>query len=127
MKYLLDASAVLAALLGEPGAERVEAAAEEAAITIVNLAEVAQRLAMRADAQTVLALLKSLELAVIVLDEADSLAAGLMRADTRSRGLSLGDRFCLAAARRRGLVALTADRAWADVAAVIGVKVELIR
>jgi len=118
---------VLAALLGEPGAERVEAAAEEAAITIVNLAEVAQRLAMRADAQTVLALLKSLELAVIVLDEADSLAAGLMRADTRSRGLSLGDRFCLAAARRRGLVALTADRAWADVAAVIGVKVELIR
>ena len=47
------------------------------------------------------------------------------RGATRSRGLSLGDRACLQLATRRGLPALTADRAWAEIDA--GVEVRLIR
>jgi PIN domain nuclease of toxin-antitoxin system len=46
---------------------------------------------------------------------------------TRPAGLSLADRVCLALARRLGLRAMTADRAWRSVSAAIGVEIELIR
>ena len=46
---------------------------------------------------------------------------------TRSAGLSLGDRLCLALAQRNGNGALTADRMWLKVAEAVGVVVELIR
>ena len=42
-------------------------------------------------------------------------------------GLSLGDRFCLALAKRLGVPAYTADRAWKDVATDVGAKVVAIR
>lgn len=42
-------------------------------------------------------------------------------------GLSLGDRFCLALARRDGLPALTADKQWHTVADAAGVAVTVIR
>ena len=50
-----------------------------------------------------------------------------MRTLTDRIGLSLGDRFCLALARRTGLAALTADRAWSEVAEALGIAVTLIR
>jgi PIN domain nuclease of toxin-antitoxin system len=50
-----------------------------------------------------------------------------MRTITDRAGLSLGDRFCLAQARRSGAAALTADRSWRVLAAPLGVEVELIR
>jgi PIN domain nuclease of toxin-antitoxin system len=53
--------------------------------------------------------------------------AGLLFSLTGAAGLSLGDRACLALARRRAATALTADRAWARVAEAVGVEVELIR
>jgi hypothetical protein len=46
---------------------------------------------------------------------------------TRPFGLSLGDRLCLALAIREKPPALTADKAWADVAPLIGATVKLIR
>jgi PIN domain nuclease of toxin-antitoxin system len=52
---------------------------------------------------------------------------GLLLPATRAAGLSLGDRACLALARRLGVRALTAERRWADVARVAGVEVRLIR
>ena len=45
----------------------------------------------------------------------------------RGSGLSLGDRFCLALAKRLDCPALTADRAWLPVADDAGVRIELIR
>lgn len=41
--------------------------------------------------------------------------------------LSLGDRFCLALAKRLDAPAYTADRAWKEVAADVGAKVVAIR
>jgi PIN domain nuclease of toxin-antitoxin system len=41
--------------------------------------------------------------------------------------LSLGDRACLALARRLDVPALTSDRSWQAIAAQVGVRVELIR
>jgi ribonuclease VapC len=51
----------------------------------------------------------------------------MMRPASQAFGLSLGDRMCLALARRTGGPALTADRAWKDFGAMIGVEIELIR
>ena len=53
------------------------------------------------------------------------IAAGQLRELTRHRGLSLGDRACLALAIRENAIAVTADRAWGDLD--IGCKIELIR
>ncbi len=53
--------------------------------------------------------------------------AGSLRAPTASAGLSLGDRFCLALAKRLGAAAYTADKAWRDVAAEVETKVVSIR
>jgi ribonuclease VapC len=62
---------------------------------------------------------------VVDLDQNQALVAGALRKQTRSKGLSLGDRACLALAKSTGRIALTADRAWADLD--VDVKVEVIR
>ena len=51
----------------------------------------------------------------------------MLRPITLERGLSLGDRYCLALARREGVPALTAERRWPEIAMAAGVEVELIR
>lgn len=128
MTYLLDASAVIALLKGEPGADRVTDLLSESAITLVNLAEVIGRAQRFASApERAPAAIRQLGIPVLEILEADAIAAGLLRARTDRFGLSLGDRFCLAVARRTGVVALTADRAWGEVAEEIGVSVEMIR
>lgn len=71
--------------------------------------------------------LAAVGMAVAPLGLADADAAALMFVATRSSGLSLGDRCCLAFARRLGVRALTADPAWTDLPADLGVAVELIR
>jgi PIN domain nuclease of toxin-antitoxin system len=123
---ILDASALLAIFLAEPGADRVLQALHAAVISAVNLAEVTAKLQERGmpDAR-VRAMIETLELNVVALDSDLAIDAGLLRARTRSAGLSLGDRACLALARSRGGVALTADRAWEKLD--IGVPVELVR
>ena len=65
----------------------------------------------------------------IVVPADDGLAweAGGLRSVTASAGLSLGDRFCLALAKRVGAPAYTADKAWRDIAGDAGAKVVVIR
>jgi len=53
--------------------------------------------------------------------------AGMMRPITRTAGLSIGDRACLALANHLNVKVLTADRAWKTLGAAIGIDVELIR
>jgi len=50
---------------------------------------------------------------------------GAIRAKTRSRGLSIGDRACIATAIKHGATVVTADRIWAELD--LPCKVELIR
>ena len=125
---ILDASALLAALLVEPGVEvvapRIEAG--EAAISTVNLAEVLGRFARDGkDAGRVEASLRASPLEIVPFTGAHALLAGQLIVVTRPAGLSLGDRACLALALERGAVALTADDAWTRVRH--GAKVEMIR
>lgn len=126
MAAVLDSSAVLALLWGEPGAEIVAASVQVARVSAVNLSEVVARLVDRgmAPAEARQAI-RELELRVDVFDTELAIEAGLLRAATRAHGLSLGDRACLALAARLEAEALTADRAWSR--ADVGVDIHLIR
>ncbi|MEJ7798786.1 MAG: type II toxin-antitoxin system VapC family toxin, partial [Solirubrobacteraceae bacterium] len=117
---VLDASALLAYLRDEPGAQAVaDAIAEGAAISAVNVAEVLSRSADRgadpaqlADELTRRGLLGG-ALLVEAFTADDAIEAARLRPLTRQAGLSLGDRACLALTHRLRTVALTADTAWA--------------
>lgn len=123
---VLDASAVLAWLRAEPGADVVEKHLAEAAISTVNLSEVYQKLAQRGvDADRTLRQLHTLGVRAEPVEIADAVTAAKLWPATRSVGLSLGDRCCLALATRLGRPAITADTAWSAVDT--GVPVVLIR
>ena len=125
---VLDSSALLAVLYREPGGEAVAARLREAAITTVNLAEVATVLARgSATALAVERILGPLPVAIIDFDQELAYASAMLAPLTKPAGLSLGDRSCLALARRLDVPALTADRNWEKVAQTVGAAVELIR
>ena len=127
-RVALDASALLAMLLGEPGAETVTAALDGALLCAVNLAEVVSYYAKLGAARPdIEAMLRSLPIRIVPADAALSYAAGMLRPLTLPGGLSLGDRYCLALARREGIPALTAERRWPAIALAAGVSIELIR
>ena len=126
--FVLDASALLALLLGEPGVDKVKAALDGSVMSAVNLAEVVSHYAkLGAARQDIEAMLRPLPMRCIPLDAAPSYDAGMLRPITLEGGLSLGDRCCLALAKREGLPALTAERRWPLIAGAAGVTVELIR
>lgn len=122
----LDASALIALLLREPGHERVHARIDEACISSVNLVEVLFRfLRAGVDVGAISGMVERLQVEVVALEPRDASDVALLIAETRPAGLSLGDCACLALARARGIPAMTADRAWAKLA--VGVEIELIR
>jgi ribonuclease VapC len=123
---VLDSSAILAVLNNEPGADAVEEMLDDALVSTVNYAEVVAKLvecgSTSAQAQSVL---RSIALTTSDFDILLAQRTGALRAETIRRGLSLGDRACLALAEREGVPALTGDRTW--VGAVSGVEIRLIR
>jgi ribonuclease VapC len=123
-----DASALLAMLLGEPGGEKVKAALDGALLCAVNLAEIVSHYAkLGASRSDIEAMLRPLPIRVVPVDAALSYEAGMLRPLTLPGGLSLGDRYCLALAKREGVPALTAERRWPAVATAADVTVDLIR
>jgi ribonuclease VapC len=125
---VLDASALLALLRQEPGGENVRAVIADAAISAVNLAEVAGYLMRNGAtlAETAEAL-SPLPLDRVPFDEEHAYDTAAMVTATRAAGLSLGDRACLVLAKRLGVPALTADRSWSSIASAVGVTVDIIR
>ena len=114
IKNVLDASAVLAVLNGEPGEKKVIPLLAESAISAVNLTEVGAKL-LEAGMEEV-----SAQIAVSVLGigeimnftEDSAWEAAQLRPLTKQYGLSLGDRACLALARKLNVPAVTADKEW---------------
>ena len=123
--WVLDASAVLALLNAESGAEAVQALLP-ASISSVNLTEVVSRLVSYGMPENeVRGALSLLALEIVPFDENQAYLAGLMVSLTRSHELSLGDRACLALAQRQGATAVTADQTWIGLG--IGAKIQMIR
>jgi PIN domain nuclease of toxin-antitoxin system len=126
LKVVLDASALLAWLHGEPGGARVPAILDGAAMSAVNWSEVVQKSLQRgADVDGMLDDVCEMGLTVEPFTPAQADRAALMWVRTRAQGLSLGDRACLALALERSATALTTDRRWASLD--LGVPVELLR
>ena len=110
---VLDSSAILALLLAEPGADRVRKTLPGALLSTVNFAEVVTKLCERGmPADQAQAAIEAIGVEVIDFNLDQACMTGDLRNSTRSAGLSLGDRACLALARLRNLPAITADTAW---------------
>ncbi len=122
----LDSSALLAFLYREPGHEVVDSRLENSVLSTVNLAEVLTRFA-RDGEDPVLALqhLEQGPYEIVPFHASDAAVAASLFPPTARRGLSLGDRACLALATSRGIPALTADRNWAGLE--LGISIEFIR
>ena len=129
---VLDASALLACLRGEPGSRTVEEAlAAGASINVVNYAEVLSRLGDAGEEPAVAhrhlqeqGLIGGL-LQLASLTEDDAVAIARLRVATRTQGLSVGDRACLATGLRLDRPVVTADRSWASLD--VGLTIRLIR
>lgn len=124
--YMLDASAVLAMLLGEAGGDEVRKRLPASQISAVNLSEVVAKLQEGGVPDDVItSSLAELDFDVLAFDQEQASRAGLLRGATRGAGLSLGDRACLSAAATRDAVAVTTDRAWSKVE--VGIAIEVLR
>jgi ribonuclease VapC len=126
-RIVLDASAVLAILNGEAGADRLTPRLlSDATISTVNLAEVQSKLVSRGldpdDAWD--AALGPIRKSEPFTSEQARIAGDLV-AQTRPFGLSLADRACLALGIALGAVVYTADRSWKGLR--IGIRIHHIR
>lgn len=123
---VLDASAVLAVYFDEPGAEPVRAALPGGLLSSVNYTEVIGKCLDKGETiGTVLRNLATMGLTLVAHDAGLARRAGEFRPITKTKGLSLADRACLALAERERLPVLTADRTWRSLD--IGVDIRLIR
>ena len=124
---VLDASAVLALIRGEPGGDKVALHIGRAAISAVNLHEVIKDLFLsELDEPTAREVLGELRLDVRAHDIDAAYAAAALHTQTKQFGRGLGDRSCLALALQLGLPAVTADKEWRKVK-IKGLKIEQIR
>jgi ribonuclease VapC len=124
--YVLDASALLALLQQEPGAETVAAMLHDASVSTVNWSEVLQKsLAQGIDTADMQTDFEALGVQFVPFSSLHSELAAQLWPQTKSFGLSLGDRACIALALDLQAIALTADLVWANLN--VGVKVQLIR
>ena len=124
---VLDASAILAFLQREKGADIVEGLLPDAAVSANNLAEVVAKLFDHGlpidDIEQIVA---AFDFSIVDVSKDDAVANGLLRSATRNAGLSLGDRSCLALAQSLALPVLTTDRAWGQLPG-LSVEVRLLR
>jgi PIN domain nuclease of toxin-antitoxin system len=126
-RIVLDASAILAVIGGEPGAEKLTPAMLARAVgSAVNLAEVQTKLVSRGwTSEQAWEDATSPVREVLPFDEHQARLAGDLAIQTRHLGLSLGDRACLALAIALKLPVYTAERAWKKLA--LGVAIHVIR
>jgi ribonuclease VapC len=127
MNNVLDASALLAVLNQEPGADTLTHDILDTAVSsTVNLAEVQSKLvsgglppdlAWRATRSSVQ------DAVPFTADHAKT--AGSLISQTRTLGLSLGDRACLALALSLDAPVYTADRTWKNLK--LGIRIHVIR
>jgi ribonuclease VapC len=128
MSFMLDASAVLAVLLDEPGGDFVFDHIGDSQISTVNLSEVYATLLdggmTYEDAHDIVG---SLPFRIRTFDDDHGRQAAKLRPLTKTYGLSLGDRSCLAHAKLECLPVLTADRRMAEAQTALDLDIRMIR
>ena len=126
-EVVFDASAILALLQQEPGAEKLTIEIrKDAVVSTVNLAEVQSKLVkMRNDPDKAWEVALSSIAAVEPYTIEQAKIAGSMIATTEKYGLSLGDRSCLALAIALKAPVYTTEQVWRNLK--IGVPIHVIR
>ncbi len=123
---VLDASALMALLRAEEGADKVLACLSRAVVSAVNQAEVQTKLvASGIDEKLAWWHIDEIGCPSVPFDEQQARVAGGLVKVTRDFGLSLGDRACLALALERKAVVYTTDKVWSNLA--LGIQIEVIR
>lgn len=126
MTVILDASAMLALIFNERGAESVIPYARGSQLLAINFSEVVARVldidgnSVRAEAAA-----DRLEIEIIPFNRALARATALLKSRTASIGASLADRSCLAFAMTTKLPVLTADKRWSELD--LGLDIRQIR
>ena len=125
-EYVLDASALLALINDEPGADKVRPLLAESIISAVNFCETVHKLRRRGlPVEAVRETLTPLVPPPVPFDEAMAYVAASTHERTRGQGISLADCACLALALSHDLPAVTTEKAWES--CDVGVKVVRIR
>ena len=120
---VFDSSVLIAILRQEPGSEVGEQSLNDALISTVNLAEVATYLARNSvPPETIDRALTAFPIEVVPFNREQGLIAGCLYPASKSLGLSLGDRACLALAKSKSLPVLTADKAWLELEINVDIK-----
>ena len=115
--YVLDASALLAWIQGEPGGDYVASLlTQDCKLSAVNLTELVTKLTdnNHTAPQNLGQQLRTLGIEICAFNEAQAISSGMLRKQTRAKGLSLGDRACLSLAMELQAVVLTSDKAWKE-------------
>lgn len=126
-KAVLDASAILALLNAEPGTEMLTSEIlSDSTCSTVNLAEVQSKLVSLGGAAEEAwdDALSPIRESAPFTEEHSEIAGNLVK-QTRTLGLSLGDRACLALAIALGATVYTADKSWKKLK--LDVKIQVIR
>jgi PIN domain nuclease of toxin-antitoxin system len=126
-EVVLDASAILAFLQMERGAEKLtDEILDHAVVSTVNLAEVQSKLVKKGyDPDEAWEDALSLRTVVATFTSEQAKIAGSLIAKTEKLGLSLGDRSCLALAIALKAPVYTTEQLWRELK--VGVPIHVIR
>ncbi len=128
LTFVIDASALLAVLLEERGAEVVIPVLRGSAISAINFSESMVRAIDKGHPSRIVAeLVDSFDLEIVAFDRSHANIAADLRTHTRSIGASFGDRACLALALQRQVPVLTADTDWSKLDPGLGIDIRQIR
>jgi len=123
---VIDTSAIMAILLGEPGQDAAARLLPGGILSAVNLVEVLTKCFERAvPAEMAQTYIRYANIEVVPFDAKQALISADLFAGAKKGVLSLGDRACLATAISLGATVVTADRIWAELD--LPCPVELIR
>jgi ribonuclease VapC len=125
-EVVLDSSAILSVLNSEKGGDNVASVLPRSLVSVANEAEVITVLIRGGKSpDQALQFVGDLPYRRVHLDASLAQRAGTLWREVKPRGLSLGDRCCLALAEREKLPVLTDDRRWAELS--LDIEVRLFR
>lgn len=123
---ILDASALLALLQGEPGADKVQAVLHRAIINTVNWSEVIQKLSVHdPEAADIRPEMELTGLKIIPFSVEQAEIGASLWAQAKPFGLSLADRACIATGIHHKMEVMTTDKIWQDLE--LPIKIQAIR
>lgn len=127
-KFILDASAILAFINEETGADIVADVLDDSTISAINLTEAYSKLIRAgADVEKTHAMLQQCCPDVTPVDRDQAQTAGIIHAATAKHNISYADSLCLALGACTEKTIMTGDQKWKELELEFDVNIKLIR